>query len=67
MIWDNEEERILKKLWPRNDVTVEIIAEILKNRSPSAIRKHASEMGLKKEIKIDIDYKRLNEIELIEI
>lgn len=67
MKWDVREEEVLKRLWIRQDMDRFLIAEILTNRTPSAISKHASELNLKKESKISIDIKKLKEIELYEI
>ena len=67
MIWTEKEEEVLKKLWPRIDIDRHVIAEILTNRSPGAIAKHASEMNLKKEIKISIDYEKLDSMKIFEI
>jgi len=67
MIWTDDEENILKKLWVRQDMNRFSIAEILTNRTPSAIARKASEMNLKKEAKIEIDYEKLREVELFEI
>ena len=67
MNWSKSEEDILRKLWKRQDMDRFLIAEILTNRTPSAISKHASEMNLKKESNIMIDYEKLKEVELFEI
>ena len=67
MKWSKSEEDVLRKLWIRNDIDRFAIAEILINRTPSAISKHASEIGLKKETKIRIDYEKLENVELFEI
>ena len=67
MIWTDEEKKILTTLYPRCDLTKFDIAKILTNRSPSAISKKASDMQIKKEPKIRIDYERMGEVELFEI
>ena len=67
MIWRKEENDILKRLWIRQDMDRFLIAKVLTNRSPSAIAKHASDLQLKKESKIRIDYERLEAVELFEI
>ena len=67
MKWSKSEEDVLKKLWIRQDVNKFMIAEILTNRTPSAISKHASELNLKKENIPKIDMEKLSEIELYEI
>lgn len=67
MIWTKEEEEVLKRLWPHIDTNRFTIAEILTNRSPGAIAKHASEMNLKKKIKISIDYEKLDSMKIFEI
>lgn len=67
MNWTEKENSVLRKLWCRNDTDRFLIAEILTNRSPSAIAKHASDLQLKKESKIRIDYERLETVELFEI
>ena len=67
MIWSESEEDILRKLWIRQDVNKFMIAEILTNRTPSAISKHASELNLKKENIPKINFEKLGEVELFEI
>ena len=67
MIWTDEEKKILTALYPRSDLTKFDIAKILTNRSPSAISRKASDMQLKKEPKIHIDYERMEEVKLFEI
>lgn len=67
MIWSKKEEEILSRLWPRIDIDKFMIAEILTNRTPSAISKHASEMRLKKEFNPKIDMEKLREVELYDI
>lgn len=67
MIWTNEENETLERLWKRPDLTSHDIAKVFPNRSPSAITKHASVMGFKKEISSKIDFEKLGEIELFKI
>lgn len=67
MKWSEKEEKILIRLYPRWDLTKFDIAEILTNRTPSAISKHASEMNLKKEYTPKINIDKLREVELFEI
>lgn len=67
MIWSDEENKILKRLWIREDMNRFAIAEILINRTPSAISKHASEMNLKKENIPKIDFEKLGEVELFDV
>ena len=67
MIWNKDEEEILSRLWPRIDINKFMIAEILTNRTPSAISKHASELNLKKEYTPKINFEKLEEVELFEI
>ena len=67
MKWTNEEEDILRKMWIRPDIDRFMIAEVLPNRSPGAIAKHASEMNLKKECNPNIDFEKMGEMGLFEI
>ena len=67
MKWSKSEEDALRKLWIRQDMNRFLIAEILTNRSPGAIAKHASEMNLKKEITIQIDYEKLDSMKIYEL
>lgn len=67
MKWSEKEEKILIRLYPRWDLTKFDIAEILTDRSPGAIAKKASDLNLKKESKINIDYEKLKNVEIFEI
>lgn len=67
MKWTDEEEDVLRKMWVRSDVDRFMIAEVLPNRSPGAIAKHASEMNLKKENISNIDFEKMGEMGLFEI
>ena len=67
MNWTDEENDVLRKLWIRQDVNKFMIAEILTDRTPSAISKHASELNLKKEYTPKINFEKLEEVELFEV
>ena len=67
MKWSKSEEDVLKKLWIRQDVNKFMIAEILTNRTPSAICKHASELNLKKENIPKINFEKLGEVEIFDV
>lgn len=67
MKWKKEELDILKRLWIRSDINRFDIAEIISNHTSSAIAKKASDLNLKKESKINIDYEKLKNVELFEI
>lgn len=67
MNWTDEENDVLRKLWVRQDVNKFMIAEILTNRTPSAISKHASELNLKKENIPKINFEKLGEVEIFDV
>ena len=67
MKWSNKENDLLERLWKRPDLTFHEIAEVFPDRTSTAVSKHASEMGLKKEMNSRIDTNKLGEMELFEI
>lgn len=62
--WNDEEDALLKRLWPRLDITSQILTKIFIGRTVTSIKSHASILGLRKEHISTINYDALKEIEI---
>lgn len=63
-LWNDEEDTLLKRLWPRPDITSQMLTKIFIGRSATSIKSHASILGLHKEYTSNIDYEALKAIEI---
>lgn len=64
MRWSDEEDAILKRLWPRADITSEMLTSVLCARTKKAIQMRASNLGLKKALNVDINIDALKSLEI---
>lgn len=62
--WNEDEDALLSRLWKRHDLTSQMLATVFIGRTPSAIKSHASMLGLRKEHATAIDYDALKAIEI---
>lgn len=62
--WNEDENVLLTRLWKRHDLTSQMLTRVFIGRTASAIKSHASMLGLHKEHITAIDYDALKAIEI---
>lgn len=62
LLWSSEENKILEEFYSNGNISLEDVSKMLPKRSINAIQKHAAILGIKRQVKLMVDFEYVEKI-----